>query len=350
MTNQDMKKMAVKASVFAVVAIGLMIHRSATKHIMITDAAGAHIDRGSADDSYTLLIDRNVPSGKEDTLIIPLPRNVSSDNIVLEDRYVDNELLIYIDSREEGFYLDNAIQTDLDILKEAVCIKENDTGSVCLDFTLDGLYVNESALTDSGTIEVRFFKPHDRYDHIVVVDAGGGGDDTGYFTQELSEKDITLDVALELRKVTAASPDSGIKIFYTRLGDVDVPLQQRQEFLKNSGADLFVKLCCNMEGNRSDGITAYFNDEYFIRGFNNADFANLVERNCAALTGGEVRGVMPDESGDELLFASVVPSARLDMGNLQGSGDKRRLAQDDYKKKMAEGIYQAILQAFEEME
>ena len=350
MTNKDMKKMAIKASVFAVVAIGLMIHRSATKHIMITDAAGAHIDRGSADDSYTLLVDKQVPQGKENTLIIPLPKSVSSDDIVLEDRYVDNEILIYVDSREEGFYLDNPVRTDLDILKDAICIKENDTGRVCLDFILDGFYVNESTLTDSSTIEVRFFEPSDKYDHIVVVDAACGGDDTGYYTDELTEKDITLDVALALKDEAAADEESDIKIYYTRLGDMDVSDQQRQDLIRDSGADLYVRLSCNMAPDRSDGITTYYNDTYFIRGFNNAEFADIIERNCAIRSGTDAVGVLPATEEDAMLKASVIPSARLDIGNLTGSGDKRRLAQDDYKKNIARGLYQALLQAFEEME
>ena len=342
--------MAIKATVFAVVAMGLMIHRSATKHIMITDAAGAHIDRGSADDSYTLLVDKQVPQGKENSLIIPLPKSVSSDDIVLEDRYVDNEILIYVDSREEGFYLDNPVKTDLNILKDAVCIKENDAGRVCLDFTLDGLYVNESTLTDSNTIEVRFFKPSDKYDHIVVVDAEHGGDDAGYFTEELTEKDITLDVALALKEVAAADETSDIRIFYTRLGDMDVSDDKRQDLIKASGADLYVELSCNMSADRSDGMTTYYNDTFFIRGFNNADFADIIERNCAIRCGGHAVGVLPAGEEDKMLKASVIPSARLDIGNLTGSGDRRSLAQDEYKKNIARGLYQALIQAFEEME
>ena len=160
MTNKEMKKVAIKASVFAIVSISLMLYRSATKHIMITDAAGVQLERGSSENAYTLLVDKNVPQGKSDVLIIPLPKSVSSDNIVLEDSYMDHQLRIYIDSREEGFYKDNAIVTDLDIIEDAVCVAQNDTGSVCLDFDLDNLYANESrggygrsALGDSSFAE-----------------------------------------------------------------------------------------------------------------------------------------------------------------------------------------------------
>ena len=115
---------------------------------------------------------------KENTLIIPLAKSVKSDNIVLEDGYADHELRIYIDSNEEGFYKDNPVVTDLRILESAKCINRNENGSVCLDFGLNGLYANESSLTESGTIEVKFYRPSDKYDRIVVVDCGSGGNTT----------------------------------------------------------------------------------------------------------------------------------------------------------------------------
>ena len=223
MTDEEMKKVAIKASVFAAISITLMLQRSATKHIMITDAAGAPLDRGESDSSYTLLIDDNVPKGKEDALIIPLPKSVSSDNIVLEDRYIDHELSIYIDSREEGFYLDNPVVTSLPLLESAVCINENDTGSVCLDFKLDDLYVNESALTENSTIEVRFFKPKDKFEHVVVVDPAGGGKDTGDLGNGYSEKDVALDTALLLKTAADKDTEHNIKLYF-----IWIPLWKRE--------------------------------------------------------------------------------------------------------------------------
>ena len=242
MTNEQMKKVAIKASVFAAISISLMLYRSATKHIMITDAAGAPVDRGGSENSYTLLIDDNVPAGKEDALIIPLPRSVSSDNLILEDRYMDHELRIYIESREEGFYLDNPVVTKLGLLESAVCINENDTGSVCLDFKLDDLYVNESALTENSTIEVRFYEPQDKFDHVVVIDPEGGGRSLGNTSPDIQEKSITLDTALLLKGIADKDSEHNIKLYFTRLTDSDVSLEQRRALIEDSHADLVVGL------------------------------------------------------------------------------------------------------------
>ncbi len=350
MTDEEMKKVAIKASVFAVVSIALMLQRSATKHIMITDAAGAPVDRGNSDSAYTLLIDDNVPKGKEDALIIPLPKSVSSDNIVLEDRYMDHELSIYIDSRDEGFYLDNPIVTSLPLLESAVCINENDTGSVSLDFKLDDLYVNESALTENSTIEVRFFEPKDKFEHVVVVDPAGGGKDTGALGNGYSEKDVTLDTALLLKGVADKDAEHNIKVYFTRLSDTDVDLEKRKALIEDSGADLFVELSCDgVQDGDYNGMATYYNDKFFLRRMSNAEFADVVLRGSASGTSGEVLGVF-SEKEDGILNICPVPATRISLGNVYGQQDKDRLSNETYKSGAAKGIYDGILEAFEVME
>ena len=349
MTNKEMKKVAVKASIFAIVSISLMLYRASTKHIMITDAAGTQIDRGSSENAYTLLVDGNVPKGKSDVLIIPLPKSVSSDNIVLEDRYVDHQLRIYIDSREEGFYKDNAIVTDLDIIESAVCVAQNDTGSVCLDFDLDSLYVNESSLTESSTIEVKFCKPSEKYDRIVVVDVAAGGENNGAENGLLLEKDIALETALLLKNKASRDQNNDIKFYFTRQSDEDVPPEKRWALIRDSEADLFVKLSADSSENAADnGITCYYNDRYFLRRLSNAEFADIVERNCASAAGATALGVLPS-SGDKLLESAKIPSARVSIGFVSGEKDSINLAEQSYLGKVSDGVYNAVSEAFEVM-
>ncbi len=350
MTNKEIKKVAIKASVFAIVSISLMLYRASTKHIMITDAAGVQIDRGKSENAYTLLVDKNVPEGKSGVLTIPLPKSVSSDNIVLEDRYVDHQLRIYIDSREEGFYKDNAIVTDLDIIDSAVCVNQNDTGSVCLDFELDGLYVNESSLTEASTIEVKFFRPSDKYDRIVVVDAAAGGRNNGSASGLLLEKDIALETALLLKNKVSREQNSQVKFYFTRQKDEDVDPEKRRALIRDSQADLFVELSASSSENASDnGITCYYNDRFFLRRLSNATFADIMERNCASKAGATALGVAPS-TGDELLEGAGIPAVRVSLGFVSGDTDSVNLAEQSYLSKVSDGVYNAVLEAFEVME
>ena len=349
MDNGHMKKMLIKASVFTVLSLAIMLQRSATKHIMITDASGGQVERDVAADTYNILISDKAAAGKKDILTIPLPKNVSSDDIVLEDRYIDHELLIHINSREEGFYLDTPVVTGLDSIESAVCICENNTGSVCLDFKMNDLYANESLLTDQGTIEVSFFKPQDRYERIVVVDPVGGGSDLGDVSGDVCEKDVALLVAKELKFV--AEKDIGVrtKIYFTRLEDEELSADRRSEFVRETGAQLFVRLGVGDSDDANvSGVMTGYNDSFFLRGLNNGEFADILEKNCVAMMNCNAAGCEALE--DEVLAGCTIPAAKVDVGFVSNQQDINNMTQKAYARKAAEGVYRGILEAFKEME
>ncbi len=354
MTNEEFKKALVAVSVFSVLSITMMLQRAATKHIVIADAAGTTADREveavTTLDSYNLRADRNVEKGQEGKLIIPLSKSVGSDNIVLEDHYMDHELLIYIDGREEDFYLNNPIKTDLDIIEGAVCKTENDSGAVCLDFKLDGLYANESSLTETGTIEVRFFKPYDEYDRIVVVDPSYGGTDMGCVYGGLSEKSVALDVALELKSIAEKSENSGIKFYYTRISDKSVDAQSRQKLVEETGADMLIGIGARLsEVEKENGVETCYSDAFYRRDLSNAGLADIMEKNCVTKSGADAIGMTLSSDEDTLINEATIPACRIMAGILDGEKDGRMLQDRNYKNKLAAGIYQGITEAFGEL-
>ena len=327
MNNEQMKRVAIKAGVFGAISLVIMFQRAATKHILITDAAGTHIDRATTVDSYNILIDRNVPKGQSGKLIIPLSKTVSSDDIVLEDRYIDHELRIYIDSREEGFYLDNAVVTDIDILRSAVCVAENDSGSVCLDFVLDGLYASSSSLTESSTIEVEFKRPSEMYDGIVVVDP---------CASDIYGTGDAIGIARELKEISAKDEENNLKIYFTDLSGDTVTQQRAAEFVNEAQADLLIALnAAKKDDTNGANVSAYYNSQFFLRSLNNAEFADMLERNTAEKLGAMAEGIYEAQEGDILLETATIPSARLYI----------EYGSTEDEKKAAEGLYEAILKA-----
>lgn len=350
MNNSEMKKMLIKASVFTGVAAVIMLQRAATKHILISDAAGTVTVRETSNNSYKLLIDNNVDKDHENKLTIPLSRSVGSDDIVLEDNYMDHELRIYIDGREEGFYLGNAIKTDLSIIEDAVCESETDSGSVCLSFKLNGLYANKSSLTESNTIEVSFYKPWEIYDRVVVIDPCCGGREYGHKTMVLSEKNVALDVALSMKAISEKDTEHNYKLYFTRLSDVSVDTEKRKALVEETRADALIEIGVNdLEDSTQNGIETTYNDQYFVRGFNNADFANVLEKNCVEKAGAGVIGITSADSEDVLLMDSEIHAGKVMVGNLSGSEDNARLQDTAYKNKLAQGIYNGIIEALEEI-
>ena len=226
----------------------------------------------------------------------------------------------------------------MDVLNSAVCICQNDTGSVCLDFKMNGLYANESLLTDQGTIEVSFFDPLEKYRSIVVVDPR---------TAEGDEDEAALAVARQLKAMADKDDANGIKLYFTRLENTDVSLDKKLAFIEEAKPDLLVGIeTLSSQGDSWKGIMTEYNDGFFLRKLNNAEFADILEKNCLVSTGAPAVGVM--SSSDELLLASKVPSAVVNIGCVTSPDDSLRLADPGYIKKMAEGIYNGILEAFEE--
>ena len=78
----------------------------------------------------------------------------------------------------------------------------------------------------------------------VVIDPGHGGHDTGAIgAGGLKEKDVTLDIALRLKRELARRGD--FAILMTRTADVAVSLDERVEISNRSYADILVSLHIN---------------------------------------------------------------------------------------------------------
>jgi N-acetylmuramoyl-L-alanine amidase len=86
---------------------------------------------------------------------------------------------------------------------------------------------------------------------IVILDPGHGGNDPGAESyvrignRKVQEKDLNLNVALDLKRLIDASPN--VEAFLTRSSDKFVSLGDRQQFCDryNIEADLFVSIHCN---------------------------------------------------------------------------------------------------------
>jgi N-acetylmuramoyl-L-alanine amidase len=91
----------------------------------------------------------------------------------------------------------------------------------------------------------------------IVIDPGHGGKQSGAISDSgVSEKEITLDVALRLRRLMEKAP---FEVFLTRETDQTIPLEKRVAFANSKNADLFVSIHVNwMEPRDIRGLETYF--------------------------------------------------------------------------------------------
>ncbi|WP_111683040.1 N-acetylmuramoyl-L-alanine amidase family protein [Winogradskyella tangerina] len=98
---------------------------------------------------------------------------------------------------------------------------------------------------------------------IVVLDAGHGGRDPGAISNGYKEKEIALDVVIELGKLMKDVDD--IKVIYTRKTDKFIELWKRADIANKADADLFISIHCNSVANSKP-----YGTETWVLGENNA--------------------------------------------------------------------------------
>ncbi len=98
---------------------------------------------------------------------------------------------------------------------------------------------------------------------IVVLDAGHGGKDSGNVGNGFLEKEIALDVTLQVGAILEKEPD--FKVIYTRKTDVFIELVDRAPVANKADADLFVSIHCNSHHTQASGA------ETFVMGLSKSD-------------------------------------------------------------------------------
>ena len=90
---------------------------------------------------------------------------------------------------------------------------------------------------------------------VVVLDAGHGGKDPGNLGNGYKEKDIALNVVLEIGRELEKNPN--IEVIYTRKTDVFVDLFDRGKIANKARADLFVSVHCNSHSSQAYGTETF---------------------------------------------------------------------------------------------
>lgn len=232
-----------------------------------------------------------------------------------------------------------------------------------------------------STLEVR-----DLEVDVVVIDAGHGGKDTGALGSFSREKDVALEIALELGRIIEEYLED-VKIIYTRNNDVFIGLKERAYIANKNGADVFISIHCNAVDQHPEGsygtetwvmglhktkanfeiakrensvILLEENNAEKYQGFdphdpesyilfslsqnaylsNSLNLANKIQTQFKERVGRYSRGVK--QAGFVVLYQTTMPSVLVETGFITNSKEEKYLNDELGQTYIASGIFRAF--------
>lgn len=186
---------------------------------------------------------------------------------------------------------------------------------------------------------------------IVAVDPGHGGYDPGAVRGEVYEKDINLQIALELKKYME---ERGAKVILTRNGDYNLAvaglhkreahhydLGKRLEIANRAKANLFISIHVNCICNRRHGGAEVF---YYPHSKEGKLLAECVQTELRSIPGIQKR--IAKTSDCYVLRGARMPAALVEVGYLSNPDEKNNLLNPDYQTLLAEKIACGIRKYF----
>lgn len=367
--NLLMKRTAICTALFAVFAFALLFYYSSHNvtvagekgqdemahndvrhnHDMVQDVpyeenATPGNDVGDVLDENGIIFEQNAQ--EMNYFCIPMPADVKAESVMIENHYMDKELWVSIRHMPEDdfseFYRERGVSGNRGAVVDGYF--ENGTDTFWLKFMLTELYEYHS-IFENNNLYIEFVPPKEAYDRIIVIDPAYGGSVTGAVAQDLMGKQVTLDIA---RALKAKLDETDMKVYYTRMDDSNPSDDSRIALTNAAKADMMIRIEVNEnEDTKVYGTEAVYNSKFFIPGFGSVELADLLEREVVTAISGKANGLVDSTEEDIVINQATVPAATIRVGYVSNGQEVILLGREDYIEKIAEGIYQAILAAYE---
>jgi N-acetylmuramoyl-L-alanine amidase len=207
----------------------------------------------------------------------------------------------------------------------------------------DGLWSIVFYEGNVGYVENEFLQLLPLLGKIIIVDPGHGGEEEGAKGNSLIEKEINLDVSLQVK---ALLEDKGATVIMTRETDITVSLDERPTFSESYNADIFVSIHTNNFYSNFFGTETYFNNVPWTDGFVNpypdASFALATSIQTSLVSMIETKDNGVREDSFRVLRKNTVPSALVELAYLSNPDDAEKLKTEEFRKNAAIGIAQGI--------
>lgn len=283
---------------------------------------------------------------QKNQLNIELPENIQGNDVEIVNDYISHTVYIRFSEAVDNYSEQYTVHGSSNHIANLSYYNEGEEG--VLEIKLDKACEHFYSYKD-GFLCMEFKDLHEVYEKIVVIDAGHGGRQPGAVKKDICEKNLNLDIVLKLKDLLDTVDEKKMKVFYTRLEDVNPSLAERSEMANDLEADLFISVHNNASAsgkfNSENGTMVLYspdeNDDSSKR------LAQICLENVNASTGSKRLGLV--KANDiYIVRTSEVPVALIEVGYMTNTEELNNLCDPAYQQKVAQGIYNAIMQAFEE--
>lgn len=181
-------------------------------------------------------------------------------------------------------------------------------------------------------------KKENPYKHVVVLDAGHGGEDIGANVDNTYEKDITLKITDYTEKELLYR---GFNIVKTRDEDKLIPLGDIGKIANASSADIFLSVHINFNNDSVyKGVSTYY---YAPQGYEKEErikLAQTIQKEIVKSDAWEDRGILTENF--QVLRDTKMPSVLLECGFLSNYDDRQKLLNDEALKNFAVNISNGV--------
>lgn len=288
-----------------------------------------------------------IEESEDEKLYIEIPENMDGKDIVITNDYQSQTIYVRFKNGVDAYSDNYSVYGSSNHIASMSYYKENGDGVLAI--AMDMLY-EISYFYEDGNLCMSFIDPHDIYDKVIVVDAGHGGRMSGAVKRGVEEKDLNLAIVQQIKNVFDEEDDDSIKIYYTRLDDTNPSLMERASMANKSNADLFISIHNNASSSglfTSESGTMVLYNPLDTNEKNSMRFAELCLANVTASTGSNDLGLVDGEY-IYIVRSSKVPVVLIEVGYMTNYDELENLKNEEYQRKVAEGVYNAVMQAFEE--
>lgn len=276
---------------------------------------------------------------------ITLPAGSAVGDVEIEPDYGNKKVYIHFAKADESYSTEQVKKGNSKYISGLSYENEGNGGVLTVSLNTACEYFHSFK---DGRLMIDFKDVHEVYDKIVVIDAGHGGSEPGAIRKDINEKQLNLEIVLQIKALFDEVDESKVKVFYTRTEDKHVPLKERSQLANELKADLFISIHNNSQGEEE---FSEYNGTMVLFSEGGLKESKTLARKCLTHvlknTGSKDQGLI---QGDYVYIvrSSEVPVALIEVGFMTNEAELDNLASETYQKKVAKGVFDAIMEALEE--